>query len=1324
MHFSPLYRRHRVASTCRPTNIVAIWIAQLLVISSAYSEPPNTASSNAQEGGVTRAGSSGPDIITSDVLDCEQLGRVGPVGSGTIGMACGTWACNGGDQNQDWFALPDTRHPVITVNLFRLDTVDGATRFEQIGASWAKNVFATTDINGCGMSCQATGTLGSMGPGCADNYVAEQFAACDLGPRSSINPYTGVMPSGASAGSGGGCGTNYPARNHLGHFHSTISHRAQVKDADLMHVGARYFAEAHYTSTSEFTLGNGNQNNNASYREVYVSGPDTQGAFTFDNGIFTLQETPAIYAWSGTIRSLIDPVPMQDGQGILACKVTNVAPGRWHYEYAIQNMNLDRGIGSLSIPMPLGVSVTNVGFYALPHHPPETNAENYSNAPWVALRTSNALVWSTESVSANPLANAVRWGTVYNFRFDADSPPQTIDATVGFFKTGAPVQVAAQAPFENGFQDCNSNGLYDFCDVDCAFPGCNVPNCGHSQDCNHDYVPDECQGDCNNNGVPDVCETDCNNNFVADSCEIGSDTNLDCNLNGKLDQCDIASGLSADCNENGIPDECEAQDDCNQNGLQDICDIANGSSQDHDRNGVPDECQSAAPTTFFVDDDAPGDPAPGNSTVSDPLEDGSPGHPFDAIQEAINDSQSADTVLILDGTYTGFGNTLMDFGGRTITVKCLHGLGHCVIDLQESPATAFNFENGEPPEARLEGLQIINSSGASLGTPPFTGFPPPNAIRVATGSNPTMISCSIDSIHGTDSRFSPNSILFEFGGGAVLQNCRFTGGNMLITIRDGGNVSFNECVFDGTGLLATGSTVTIEDCDFAHGAIYAVLAPFSVSGVINSLNGSTMTIERTRVSAGRGCWIDATSRATLTNVLGENLSSAVESSGEVIVQSCTFVRGTYGTSHQSNNELIVANSIIYGNQFNLNIASPSVASITYSDIQGGWPGIGNIDADPLFVDFANGDYHLPSGSPCIDSGNTHITELPTTDLEGGPRVADDPATPDTGHGLIDMGAYEWSDCNGNNIDDGVDIANGLEADCDRSGVPDSCDLAAGSAPDCNANGIPDRCDLDSGFAVDCQNNGIPDSCDISSGVSLDIQPDSVPDECQSILAALPEPGTINKNRYISFVIDPATAGYPTALQVELRGLMHPVPKNLPQFPAPNLFAFERQVRYVAAPADCTESESPPAHFKCAKLRCAPFYLDWAAALGNSPLQVTGMEVMPSSTYAVRRVAYSCQGVESVCTAVSQPLILKTQRWGDVMAPFQDAHATAALTQPNISDVTAIIDKFKNSPTAPVVARGDLNPAVPDTVVNIAHVASVIDGFKAFAYAFADLTKCP
>ena len=86
-------------------------------------------------------------------------------------------------------------------------------------------------------------------------------------------------------------------------------------------------------------------------------------------------------------------------------------------------------------------------------------------------------------------------------------------------------------------EDCNGNSVMDGCDI----------ADGTSQDCNFDYVPDECQPD-----------EDCNANTVRDICDIGEGTSLDCNANLVPDECDIAVGTSPDCDGGGVPDECEA----------------------------------------------------------------------------------------------------------------------------------------------------------------------------------------------------------------------------------------------------------------------------------------------------------------------------------------------------------------------------------------------------------------------------------------------------------------------------------------------------------------------------------------------------------------------------------------------------------------------------------------------------------------------------------------------------------------------------------------------------------------------------------------------
>jgi hypothetical protein len=67
-------------------------------------------------------------------------------------------------------------------------------------------------------------------------------------------------------------------------------------------------------------------------------------------------------------------------------------------------------------------------------------------------------------------------------------------------------------------------------------------------------------------------------------------------------------------------------------------------------------------------------------------------------------------------------------------------------------------------------------------------------------------------------------------------------------------------------------------------------------------------------------------------------------------------------------------------------------------------GEGNISADPRFVNAAAGDFRLLPDSPCIDAG-TNLVDLPTTDIQGLPRVMDGN---DDGIAVVDMGAYEFN----------------------------------------------------------------------------------------------------------------------------------------------------------------------------------------------------------------------------------------------------------------------------------------------------------------------------
>lgn len=113
--------------------------------------------------------------------------------------------------------------------------------------------------------------------------------------------------------------------------------------------------------------------------------------------------------------------------------------------------------------------------------------------------------------------------------------------------------------------------------------------------------------------------------------------------------------------------------------------------------------------------------------------------------------------------------------------------------------------------------------------------------------------------------------------------------------------------------------------------------------------------------------------------------------------------GYYNGIFNSNSSLQIFNSIVWGHEGQDLYCGPTpCGGVTYSDIEMGLPGEGNISEDPRFVDPANGDYHLRPDSPCIDAGiNEFASE---TDWEMDPRPLDGDLD---GAPVVDMGADEF-----------------------------------------------------------------------------------------------------------------------------------------------------------------------------------------------------------------------------------------------------------------------------------------------------------------------------
>jgi hypothetical protein len=382
----------------------------------------------------------GPDIVVGDLSAMVQSGS-----SGTqVGLGIGTTSCNNGDQPVHFFAIPNTDHSVVSQNLYRMSGgTNNTDRFEQIGQSWVKHTFAADQFDDCSFGCTPYPNGTALGVGCSDPYSASENATYSLlGSRAWVNPFTGAFPSNA--------------RDHTGHVHTGTSHRVLVAMSDLnttLNTGATYWAEAEYDTPQEYAWcqanpGQCNMFNNVSYRQFNVTGTTS---FTFTALGTTTRMKPATQAWTGSSSVTLEPAPGVDGRAFVVYKVTNPSSGVWHYEYAVHNQNLDRSIQSFSIPLGCGVTISNIDFHAPPNHPGfpndgTLNNAGFSNTPWTPNQTTNAISWSSETLAQNQNANAIRFGTLYNFRFDSNKPPGNANATVGFFKTGSPITVQVQGP--------------------------------------------------------------------------------------------------------------------------------------------------------------------------------------------------------------------------------------------------------------------------------------------------------------------------------------------------------------------------------------------------------------------------------------------------------------------------------------------------------------------------------------------------------------------------------------------------------------------------------------------------------------------------------------------------------------------------------------------------------------------------------------------------------------------------------------------------------------------------------------------------------------
>ena len=414
---------------------------------------------------------------------------------------------------------------------------------------------------------------------------------------------------------------------------------------------------------------------------------------------------------------------------------------------------------------------------------------------------------------------------------------------------------------------------------------------------------------------------------------------------------------------------------------------------------------------------------------------------FNNIQAAIIDANNGDTVEIRPGTYTDHGNTNIDFLGKPITVRSTdptdpETVAQTIIDCNSS-GRAFLFQTNEDPNSILEGVTIINGYSSGYG----------GAIY-CTQSAPTIKNCTMTK----NTAGSGGAIHCHAAGSAALEDCLFTnnsasmGGAIYcpesnITISNS-TFSNNFSTYNSAGAIrADRAVLTINDCTFQDNSTHTSGGAITASDCQLTINGSRFI--GNVALYGRSYWLGGamylyTSTATISKTLFAG-NSAVQAGAiicaetDITIANCTFADnhaneastlGTFRPLYGLPSDIHIENSIIWDGTNSIGLEDDSTLLVTFCDIPGVWPGYGNIDANPCFVNpgywdpngtpedanddfFVPGDYHLKSqaGRWDANAGEWTIDEVTSPCIDTADPNSPLGQEPFSNGGRINMGVY-------------------------------------------------------------------------------------------------------------------------------------------------------------------------------------------------------------------------------------------------------------------------------------------------------------------------------
>lgn len=336
---------------------------------------------------------------------------------------------------------------------------------------------------------------------------------------------------------------------------------------------------------------------------------------------------------------------------------------------------------------------------------------------------------------------------------------------------------------------------------------------------------------------------------------------------------------------------------------------------------------------------------------------------------------STDATAVLDGFIITGGSAGSGYGGGIRIDYASPVINDCTITGNSAAEGGGIFVNGRSYPA-ISNCNISGNTATGNG----------GGIENRYDAGATIVDCTIS---GNSASQAGGGVLNESSYGTTLNDCQIVG---------------NQAGTDGGGIADIDDSPTLVDC-----AISGNTANGNGGGVDNNYESSPditdSIISGNIANNGGGIYDNLYSSPTLTNcVIAGN--TAYSGGGAIYnwasaptLTNCTVADNSGGgIDNYLFSSPILVNSILWNDQSHeIQNAPQSLAVATYSDIQNGYAGTGNIDLNPIFVDPSAGEFQLQPESACIDAGNNAPFSNGDTDLAGNPRIF---------NGAVDIGAYE------------------------------------------------------------------------------------------------------------------------------------------------------------------------------------------------------------------------------------------------------------------------------------------------------------------------------